>query len=139
MNNLTTVEAWADITIQNWHNNLRKQGIGSTGELFNSFAKHLVQESGGNVALVEFTFKYYGKFVDMGVGKGIRLSEVGEVRKTRRELGKRKGALRSPKKWYSKELYVQVNRLKELLAVKYGQQMTSEIMEVMSGELIKLK
>lgn len=139
MSNRETIEAWAEITIKNWHDNLRKEGIGSTGQLFNSFATHVVAASDGNIALVEFTFKYYGKFVDMGVGKGIKLSEVGEVRKSRRELGKRRGNLRSPKKWYSKELYVQVTRLKEILAQKYGQQMTTEIKEIIAGELIKLK
>jgi len=64
-------EAWAKITIQLWRKNLTRMKIGynSSGDLNRSFKYKVLNGSRGNVDRIEFAFHYYGKFLDMGVGK----------------------------------------------------------------------
>ena len=68
-----TVQAWADIVLKEFDNKVRMLRI-HDGELVRSFVTHVLWHAGGNLQRVEFAFAYYGKFVDMGVGRGI-LSE----------------------------------------------------------------
>ena len=131
MNTKETVEAWAEITIKNWLENIKKENIGDTGKLAKSFVEHVVSGSGGDVGLVEFTFAYYGKMVDMGVGKGTTLALRGD--KTAIKLQGRHA-----KKWFSKELWHQVQRLRELLAEKYGHEMKTSILELNYHPAIEL-
>ncbi|MBC8488859.1 MAG: hypothetical protein H8D45_22785 [Bacteroidetes bacterium] len=102
-----TVEAWADIVIKNWRQKIVEMDIGSTGQLFDSFAHEIISNSGGKPERVEFAFKYYGKFVDMGVGKYI-------------SLGSNIQTKRKSKKWYSPVLYSEVLKLREILGKKYS-------------------
>jgi hypothetical protein len=64
-------EAWAKITIQLWRKNLTRMKIGqnSSGDLNRSFKFKVIAGSRGNVDRIEFAFRYYGKFLDMGVGQ----------------------------------------------------------------------
>ena len=70
-------QAWAQITIKRWRKNLDRMKVGqsSSGELYRSFQFKVIAASGGNVDRIEFAFRYYGKFLDMGVGKGTRLGD----------------------------------------------------------------
>lgn len=104
-----TVEAWADIVIKSWRYNIEELEIGVSNDLFNSFDFHINSLSGGKPASVEFVFEYYGRFVDMGVGKGVKALSF-EYKKTKRK----------PKPWYSREWRFQVHRLNEILSDKYG-------------------
>lgn len=109
-----TVEAWADIVIERWENKIERLGIGSSGQLVKSFYHTVQTQSDGNPELIIFTFEYYGKFVDMGVGNGIAYNEV-------------EFSNRTPKKWYSKTFFSQLEKLKELLAAKYARKAQLEI------------
>ena len=110
-----TVDAWADIVTANWIDKLQKLKIGYDFSLENSIGYELFSSTGGIPERVEFVFNYYGKFVDMGVGKGV---SIGDVKSQRGEnVGSR---YRRPKRWYSKELYSQTLKLQEILAKKYG-------------------
>lgn len=109
-----TVEAWADIVIERWENKIERLGIGSSGQLVKSFYHTVQTQSDGNPELIIFTFEYYGKFVDMGVGNGIAYNEV-------------EFSNRTPKKWYSKTFFSQLEKLKELLATKYARKAQLEI------------
>lgn len=104
-----TVEAWADIVIKNWRRKITELDIGVTGSLFDSFQSEVISQSGGNPEKIEFMFNYYGRFVDMGVGRGVYAGNPGNVT-TRRKA----------KKWYSSILYGQTAKLSELLAEKYS-------------------
>ena len=94
-----SVEAWAIIVIKRWESKIALLGIGKTGSLAQSFAQHVFTQSTGDPEKIEFTFNYYGKFIDMGVGKG---------------------GSRLTKPWYSKTFYSEVKRLGELLCQKYA-------------------
>jgi len=62
----------------------------------------VVASAQGDVLKIDFAFKYYGKFVDMGVGKGVE-DRSGQGESDSRKLeGKMLGNRRRPKKWYSR-------------------------------------
>jgi len=115
-NIVLTVEAWAEIVIERWENMIARLRIHHTGNLINSFAHHVITQSGGNPERIEFAFEYYGKFVDMGVGRGVSIGEV-EFSDRRR------------KPWYSKTFFSQVKKLGEILSVKYSEKAKAVIIE----------
>ena len=59
-------------------------------------------------------FNEYGRFVDMGVGRGVAVGAAGTTnfKKYRREDGKLKYYGRTPRKWYSKTAYGMLANLK---------------------------
>jgi hypothetical protein len=97
-----------------------KIGQHSSGELFRSFQYNVLASSGGDVQKIEFAFRYYGKFVDMGVGRGTRLGDQPISMGVHKLSGKFLGMKRVPKKWYSKTFYSETQRLVEILQEEYG-------------------
>jgi hypothetical protein len=65
-----TVEAWADFIMDRWETKIERLKIGHSGNLAKSFYQHVQTQANGNPELIIFTFEYFGKFVDMGVGRG---------------------------------------------------------------------
>lgn len=114
--------AWAQITIKRWRKKIDRLKIGqhSSGELFRSFQYSVLASAGGDVQKIEFAFRYYGKFVDMGVGRGTKLSDQPMSRGMRKLSGKLLGMKRVPKKWYSKTFYAETQKLIEILQEEYG-------------------
>lgn len=102
-----TVEAWAIITIKRWQNKIEQLGIGHSNDLARSFMQHVITQGNGDPVKIEFAFNYYGKFVDMGVGNGVKKTQVGINN-------------RIAKPWYSATFYHEVKRLGELLAEKFA-------------------
>ncbi|MBR6457372.1 MAG: hypothetical protein IKS71_02125 [Bacteroidales bacterium] len=90
---------WAEITIERWQRRIEALGIGRTGELARSFEAHVTADSKGDPEKITFAFLYYGRFVDMGVGRGRR--------------GQRKP-------WYSSVFRKEVAKLGFFMASKYG-------------------
>lgn len=113
-----TIQAWSEIVIKNWLDKIEKLNIYSTFQLHDSFTHHIISNAGGDIARIEFAFNYYGKFIDMGVGKGVKIEDVTNTDNRRR-----------PKKWYSKVLYSEFMKLKELLAEKYAKKGALAIIE----------
>ena len=113
------VDGWARVTIELWKKQLRKKRIGITKELENSFQKEL-KLKGTELAEVVIKFKMYGRFLDMGVGKGISANERGSNRQNRnasRAYGARVSfSSRRDKRWLNKIKTAQSYRLSELLA-----------------------
>lgn len=103
-----TAEAFAKIVIERWEQKIIRLNVVHSGKLVNSFASFVGTQANGNVDFIQFTFEYYGKFVDMGVGRGVKKEEV--------EFSNRK-----PKQWYSKVFFSQVLKLKEIMVEKYQQ------------------
>jgi hypothetical protein len=114
-------KAWADITIKIWRQRLIKVGAVRTNHLWQSFVENVIQQANGDVAKVEFGFLFYGKFVDMGVGRGTKIGGVRENAANRRLVGKMLGDRRKPKKWYSKALASETMRLSEILGKTYAE------------------
>lgn len=111
-----TVLAWADIVIRNWEEKIHKLHVTDSYQLLNSFQHHVVLNANGDPLLVEFAFNFYGKFADMGVGKGTNLVEQGN-------------GLRKVKPWYSKTFFSEVKKLGEILAEKYARNAALIIVE----------
>jgi hypothetical protein len=123
------VEEWADITIQKFQKSIRKQGIGVSNELIDSFTKQVITYRDEMVAML-IKFKFYGRLRDMGVGRGISAFERTGNAADRR--GARAGANvsyvnRKPKKWYNKTKTAQLYRLREILGEDIGREATSYI------------
>ena len=108
-----TIEAWAEIVIKTWLQKIIRLNINYSHALYNSFVHHVITNANGNPERIEFAFNYYGKFVDMGVGNGIKLQDSQAFAAA--GLNKRHA-----KQWYSKTFYAQLQILKELLAEKYA-------------------
>ena len=104
-----TVEAWADIVVKNWRRKITELDIGITGSLYDSFEFEVISQAGGSPERIDFAFEYYGRFVDMGVGRDVPVGNPGDV-KTRRKA----------KRWYSSIMYTQANKLSQILSEKYG-------------------
>ena len=102
-----TVEAWAKIVVERWENKITMLRIHQTGNLANSFAVHVFTQANGDPDKIEFAFNYYGKFVDMGVGNGVKMDQVA-------------GSNRKAKPWYSRTFFSQVKRIGEILRDKYA-------------------
>jgi hypothetical protein len=114
--------AWANITIKRWRKKIDRMKIGqhSSRELFRSFQYNVQASAGGDVQKIEFAFRFYGKFVDMGVGRGTKVGDQPMSYGMGRLSGKFLGMKRTPKKWYSKTLYSETQRLVEILQEEYG-------------------
>lgn len=101
-----TVEEWAKIVIERWENRITTLKIKETGQLLKSFTHFVNTQSNGDPERITFAFEYYGKFVDMGVGRGTTIAQVGSTK-------------RIAKPWYSKVFWSQFLKLTELLKEKY--------------------
>jgi hypothetical protein len=125
-----SIAAWADICIKIWQANITKEKIYSTGDLFNSLSNSLYRNSGGDVEKIEFIFNLYGIYVDAGVGGGTAgnkswLSD--DQYQFNRNTDRRR------RQWFSRTFFGQVMKLREILAEKYGQELTYQVTETVKG------
>ena len=114
-----------------------KIGQNSSGDLNRSFKYKVIAASRGNVDRIEFAFNYYGKFLDMGVGKGTKLGDHPVSRGSRVLADKMLGQVRKPKKWYSRTFYGEAQRLFEILQKEYGRKAQVVISENINDNSIK--
>ncbi|TSA24000.1 MAG: hypothetical protein D4R67_12590 [Bacteroidetes bacterium] len=122
-------DAWAKITIRRWRKKIRTLKIGETNSLYDSFVRDVIGSANGDLIKIDFAFKYYGKFVDMGVGKGTKISGVKESKTSRRLEGRMLGNRRRAKKWYSKTFHAETMRLREILVEHYAEMGSLTIIE----------
>jgi hypothetical protein len=120
-----TVEAWSDIVIKNWLAKIDRLGINYSFQLSDSFAHHVICSAGGDVQRIEFAFNFYGRMVDMGVGKGVKIAMV-----SGRSFA---GIRRRPKQWYSATLYAEVKKLRQIIQKKYAIKSTAATVEILGG------
>jgi hypothetical protein len=121
-----TVQAWADIVIRIWLDKIAQLKINYSYQLADSFVNHIISHANGNVQMIEFAFNYYGKFVDMGVGRGVTLEDVGSP-----------GINRKPKPWYSRTFYSEVQKLVKIMAEKYARKGAMAIVENVDDNALK--
>lgn len=131
------IDAWADIAIERFQKVLKQKKIGVTGNLYRSFEKE-VQKSGGNVQAVFIRFAMYGRFRDMGVGRGMKAHER-ETNRWNLIANKAYGAdveysRRRPKRWFNKPKMAQIYRLREILAESVGHAMVANLQEGFQGD-----
>jgi len=129
-------QAWAKITIIKWKKKLAINKVGDSGALLQSFQYNVLASAQGNVLKITLLFEYYGRFVEMGVGKGVKIGDVKESATSRRLSGKMLGNRRRPKKWYSKTFHAEVMKLSEIFAKEYGHRGVIAITENVSDKSI---
>jgi hypothetical protein len=101
--------------------------------------RHEVISNAGNPAQVSFGFLFYGRFVDMGVGRGTSLEDVKENAISRALEGKNAFNARKPKPWYGKTFHAERIRLAEILAQKYARKAALTIVENMDDNALSWK
>lgn len=99
------VEKWAIVSIDKFQEALVKLSVGEVdGALMQSF-KYELKNAGGNAMEVIIRFLQYGRFVDMGVGRGQALGIKGK---------------RKPIKWYGKIKTKEISILRWILLKNYS-------------------
>lgn len=111
-----TLKAWADIVISKLKANIDELDVRDLGNLDNSILHTLLINAGTDIDKIEFSFKLYGIYVDMGVGKEFSRGNSGDTA-NERGISKPK---RKPKEWFSRKYYGQVMKLREILMEKYS-------------------
>ncbi len=110
-------QKWLSLTIDSLHQALDKYNIGKlNGQLWNSIMGEVIH-SGQDVEKVVIKFAQYGRFVDMGAGRGVK-------------NGKRK-----PKAWFSKTKTREVARLREMLISSMTSKTIHEVESSLSGNI----
>jgi hypothetical protein len=111
------VSDWSTYLKRDLIKSMLKKKIGNTGNLKNSLSFKIQYGTDGTPEKVIIAFNYYGKFVDMGVGKGQKLGDVKGNKALYRATGI-KGRVAKP--WWSKTIFPEANTLAALLKEQYG-------------------
>jgi hypothetical protein len=112
-----TLQAWADIVTKRFKKKMDLLKIGDTGALEELIYGDVINESNGDPAKIEFYFFHYGRFPDMGVGKGVKIGQAGINNN------------RKVKPWLAKTFFGQVYKLGQILAEKTGERAAITIFE----------
>jgi hypothetical protein len=133
-----TVEKWLEFTLDDLRENLRKMKIDDTGHLLASVEGHLVAAAGGDVDRLTIAYAAYGKFIDMGVGRGMGAgvrkvnSEYAKIRDARGQLYQHS---RKPREWYSRVIGRQSVRLGVLLSDYFGSTIIANIADALPAQV----
>jgi hypothetical protein len=117
---LAYYDAWAQMMITIWQDKIGALNIRDTGTLFSSFVAHVESGANGDVTKITHTYQYYGRMVDMGVGKGVSFSQ------------RDNDTSRKAKPWYNKSYYRSIRMLSEKAAVLYGEEFQAIISETLN-------
>lgn len=117
---------WGELVDGELRKALTRMGIGVTDELYQSIAYQVAQAAAGHDGKYNLLFNEYGRFRDMGTGRGGR----GGFKETTAG-NRRKWVGRKPKKFYSRTVYGMLNRLIESLLYGYQQATADGIKEVL--------
>ena len=120
-----TLAAWADIVIKIWHEKIVELKIYDKGALNESLLHDMLVGAGNDIQKIEFSFKLYGIFVDMGVGREISKGNSGDLGFT---------PTRKPREWFSKKYYGQVMKLREILMEKYSKAISYSLINTMQAD-----
>jgi hypothetical protein len=128
---LQFAKEWTAKTEAILKNELQKHKIGVTGTLANSI-KSQVDAKIGDTIEIAFQFARHGRFVDMGVGRGMPLGT--RAQKTdyfdfRNDKGQLHKHTRKPKKWYSRPFYSRINSLNFAISASIQEQVIASLKE----------
>lgn len=120
------ISDWAKFTTERLSRSMIRRRVGITGNLNFSLMYSLISGLSGDLAGTKHEFLYYGRFVDMGVGRGQKIESV----KSNGEIIALTGQGRKPKRWLSKTYFAEVAELSHLLGEKYGENIMDIVKEV---------
>lgn len=125
-------QQWLRFSIEKFQANIRKQKIGSTGELLASFRGQVVAAAGGDELKLRLAYAVQGLFVDMGVGRRRQKEVAPDERRLRGRGGRfvRQGG-RTAKPWYAQQMGRERHRLAELLTDATGRLALASIATVL--------
>jgi hypothetical protein len=109
----STMREFIKFTGEKFQKEIHDQDVRDTNNLYESVLTRVSAGSSKITGSVDFNF--YGRFVDMGVGKGVTLME----KQTGRGLTANRNPsriARHPRPWFSKVWFEQRHRLQEVLA-----------------------
>ena len=137
---LELATTWLDFTVDNFVDNMRRLRIRDTGALMASFRKQVIGSAEGPLQL-RLSYALYGKFIDLGVGRGygagVRKGDDGyeRLRNGRGQLRRRE---RKARQWYAKELAHQTKRLAELMSELHGTILIATVAEALPTETVEI-
>lgn len=108
---------WADVVVKMWKGSILKYDVWDEGMLFDSFVNFVMRQAQGDVQKIDFTFRQYGIYQDMGVGRDTPRGNPGDLAylRTSDRINPRK-----PRPWYSSVFFREVQKLAEFQAYHYG-------------------
>ena len=115
------VTQWAEYTLERLQAQLKRRNIEASGELKRQLRKRVFQQ--GHLLIARFQFPIQGKFVDMGVGNGVRAA----TREAYRSAASK--GLRKKKPWFNRPFYGRYYWLAEAVAVNIAE----SIVEIKPG------
>ena len=120
---LRIMKVFMKIVNERFQRSIRRHDIGHEGDLSESLKSRAWQQ-GGTLG-GRTTFNFYGRFVDMGVGNGVTLSEASSgVSLTSTRKGYRRK--RRAKKWYSSTLAHESSQLAKVFASAQAGQLAQQ-------------
>ncbi len=119
-----TYNYWGRYTLNDLQKSIRTKNIGRTHQLISSLAYS--NNSSGDETKLALEFNYYGKMLDMGVGRGRPLESVSSNREVYRAIGQKNKS----NKWFSKVAYTNIASLRKIIEEKYGEDASTIITEL---------
>ena len=95
----------------------KKESEDDVVSLLKSFEFDVYSAAGGEVDKITHAFNYYGRFVDMGVGRGVKYGESA-------------ASNRKAKPWNSETYWRSVQVLTEKMAELYGEEFQSYVSHI---------
>ena len=130
------LEAWAAMNITIWQDKMISLKVRDTGKLLDSLKTTILRNSGGDIDKITYSFLMYGRFVDMGVGRGmnagVRRKDGMKFYEKRNRIGQLNEYNRSPKPWYNKPWYRSVKLLTEKRGALLGEEFQIMIFETLN-------
>lgn len=130
------LEEWAENVIRRWVKEMEDQGVTDARELESSFAKKVINASGGDQTKIVFMYLDYLRYLDLGVGRGEKYTRIkhnptfysGEL------YPATSGYRWKVKPWFLPVLKQRVYSLSRILERKYGEYAQLMIISRLSPE-----
>ena len=121
-------EGWTREMQTYWRERLLRLKIYDTGRLYGSISGRM--QRAGKTSVLEHRFAYYGIYVALGVGKGYKRGNGGDLVFLKDWKTNKKH--RQKRDWFIKKYYASIMRLGEVEAAFYGREYQGLIAEALN-------
>jgi hypothetical protein len=128
------ISDWAKYTVQRLQESIYdRESAAATRELMRSIKMELIK-AGGDIERVILKFLQYGRFYDMGVGRGVPIGAAGSgaFSAARNNDGTLKQYRRKPVKWFSPVYYREVQKFNQLYVELFREGIPVQIAEALT-------
>lgn len=123
------VEAWNDLMIQIWQEQIIKLGVIDTRALLSSTMKFPVKADGRYMELhLAQSFLEYGLWQDLGTGREVKKGNPGDIGRAK---------VRERRRWYSVKYFRSVNRLAKVLGQMLGEDFKAMMASALSANYMR--